>query len=340
MFSSNDSLFEELTRQMENNTTTETKCNQLTSTTTLKATVDQNMETLPDIVPPGKKSNAITSLLMLGANPEQLDAEIDNEIIMPVNKPKQLDYMDEERNIESSKNSKNRKRKKKETRPDSPKKSKGKQNKTDSVEPQTKEFPSPPKSPGLPRGVLRVTRYELRKGKPNTYVAKPLKCSMCDQIVQTKDELREHHQEIHNIIACKDCGKGFTMKESLRKHKYTHTTGQSYECLLCKKFFIFPSELDAHMIIHETKPIFSCNIVGCSKSYFRKAELTAHIKTHDGKLWQCKCKGCNYKAVDKCYLTAHMRKHSDILCFFCRHCDEKFKHFEQRKWHEKSKHKK
>ena len=107
---------------------------------------------------------------------------------------------------------------------------------------------------------------------------------MCDQAVNSKDELRTLHQEIHNIISCKECNKGFATKESLRKHTYTHTSGNNYECILCKKFFTFPSEPDAHMIKHDSLPQFSCNIVGCTRSYFRKAELTAHIKTHDGKL--------------------------------------------------------
>ena len=161
---------------------------------------------------------------------------------------------------------------------------------------------------------------------------------MCDQAVNSKDELRTHHQEIHNIISCNECNKGFATKESLRKHSYTHTTGNNYECILCKKFFMFPSELDAHMIKHDSLPNFSCNIVGCTRSYFRKAELTAHIKTHDGKLWKCSHKDCGFEAMDKCYLTAHKKKHSETLNYFCRHCEEGFKYFEQRKRHEKTLH--
>lgn len=130
---------------------------------------------------------------------------------------------------------------------------------------------------------------------------KPLKCSMCDQVVSSKDKLRAHHQEIHNIITCKDCGKGFATKQSLRKHTYSHTTTNNYECIWCNKFFVFPSELDAHMIKHDTLPNHSCNIVGCTRTYYRKAKLTAHIKTHDGKLWKCSHKNCIFEAVDKHY---------------------------------------
>ena len=105
-----------------------------------------------------------------------------------------------------------------------------------------------------------------------------------------------------------------------------------------KNSFVFPSELDAHMIKHDTLPNFSCNIVDCSQTYFRKAELTAHIKTHDGKLWRCKHKDCTFEVVDKRYLTAHKKKHSDNLNYFHRHCEEKFKYFEQCKCHEKAQH--
>ena len=195
-----------------------------------------------------------------------------------------------------------------------------------------------PNNSGSPCGILTVTRYNLRKGTLNKYVHRPLKCTMCDHEVNNKSELKTHHQEVHNRISCEKCNKGFATKESLRKHSYTHTTSNSYECLLCKISFTFPSELDAHMIKHDSIPNHSCNIVGCKHSYFRKAELTAHIKTHEGKLWKCTHKKCNFEAVDQHYLTAHKKKHSDTLNYFCRCCKEGFKYFEQRKWHEKTLH--
>ena len=66
---------------------------------------------------------------------------------------------------------------------------------------------------------------------------------------------------------------------------YTHTTTTNYECILCKKYFIFPSELDAHMIKHNALPSFSCNIVRCSKSYFRKYQaqlISRHMMATSG----------------------------------------------------------
>ena len=125
-----------------------------------------------------------------------------------------------------------------------------------------------PKNSGSSCGVLTVTRYNLKKGTPNRYVHRPLNCTMCDQEVNSKSELRDHHKQAHNIISCEKCNKGFATKESLRKHAYTHTAGNSYECLYCRISFTFPSELDAHMIKHESTPNHHCNIVGCKRSYF------------------------------------------------------------------------
>ena len=300
MFSSDDSLFEEMTKQLEDDTirtNTDKKASpSVTCTIAAASTSMKDQDTLLDIVHTSSRMVAAAGLLMLGVDPKDVDREIDNKVVMPVNKQKQQG----QNNTGDNNNKENRQNKRNHDSRDSPRRSTLQTDKPEPTTPKTTSttsiFPSSPTSPGSPRGVLRVTCYKLRKGTPNKYVHKPLKCSMCDKAVNSKDELRTHHQEIHNIISCKECNKGFEMKESLRKHTYTHTFGNNYECILCKKFFTFPSELDAHMIKHDSSPQFSCNIVGCTRSYFRKAELTAHIKTHDGKLWKCSHKGCGFEA--------------------------------------------
>ena len=113
MFSSDYSLFEEMTKQLEDNTNKNgIKRKSPTSTITSASTSTQNQDTLPDIVYSGKRSDAVTGLLMLGVDPEQLDAEIDNELIMPVNKPKQPDISKPiiDYDIKKEKKPKNKKR--------------------------------------------------------------------------------------------------------------------------------------------------------------------------------------------------------------------------------------
>ena len=93
MFSSDDSLFDEMTKQLEDDATrpkTDKKSSlSATSTITATSTSTQDQETLPDIVYTNSRTDAATGLLMLGADPKDVDAEINNKLVMPVNKPTQ-----------------------------------------------------------------------------------------------------------------------------------------------------------------------------------------------------------------------------------------------------------
>ena len=74
MFHSDDSLFEEMSKQLENNhDRSEPIIKEPSSTAT------QNFETLPDVVITQNKTEAAKGLLMLNLNLNDVDAEIDNE---------------------------------------------------------------------------------------------------------------------------------------------------------------------------------------------------------------------------------------------------------------------
>ena len=164
-----------------------------------------------------------------------------------------------------------------------------------------------------------------------------MECTKCSQKVNSKEELKIHHETKHKGIICSVCNKICVTEKSLRKHGYQHVQ-QSYHCEICDRYFTFPGELDGHMIIHDTTKQFSCNNVGCKRSYFRKSKLNAHILTHNSKIWKCEYPDCAYKAIDKQYLKAHKKGHSDKLRYPCEHCPEKFKHFEQRRRHDGHEH--
>ena len=110
MFSSDDSLFNEMTKQLKDDTTrpkTDQKSPSATSTITATSTSTQDQETLPDIVYTSSRTDAATGLLMLGVDPKDLDVEIDNELVMPVNKPMQQDH----NNLSTGDNNKNKQNK-------------------------------------------------------------------------------------------------------------------------------------------------------------------------------------------------------------------------------------
>ena len=187
MINSDDSLFEEMTQQMENKQT-EDKANESKSKTpTLTPTNDaMDMEgTLPDLTNQTKNIEAVTGLLLLGAGINQsmddiidkkIDAEINNEELLPVDAPKLPDFAREMRKHEKNKgttcstlskpipipaqtqNNQPRKRKRK-ILPDSESSS------TDT-----------PKSPG---GRLIITEHKLKKMPVMTTTTRKVCCTVC-----------------------------------------------------------------------------------------------------------------------------------------------------------------
>ena len=117
MFSSDDSLFDEMTKQLEDDTTrskTDKKSSpSATCTITATSTSMQDQETLPDIVYTSSRTDAATGLLMLGADPKDVDTEIDNKLVMPVNKPMQQGHNNLSTSDNNNKENKQNKRKKK-----------------------------------------------------------------------------------------------------------------------------------------------------------------------------------------------------------------------------------
>ena len=189
-----------MTKQLEDDTTrskTDKKASlSATCTITAASTSMQDQETLPDTVYTSSRTDAAAGLLMLGADPKDVGAEIDNELVMPMNKQMQQGQNNLSTGGNNNKENRQNKQKKKKRNcdsRDSPRMSTHQADKPEPTTPKTTSttsiFLSSPSSPGSPRGVLRVTRYKLRKGTPNKYVHKPLKCSMCDQAVNSKDKL-------------------------------------------------------------------------------------------------------------------------------------------------------
>ena len=157
----------------------------------------------------------------------------------------------------------------------------------------------------------------LRKHKsPTQRPAKKIGCTMCSDKFENRKELKLHHQQDHNILTCNTCEKHFSTKKSLSKHMYKHSE-LPWKCKKCGESYAFPSELKAHLVKHETEPMFKCNLIGCHKEYMRQSELNAHLKTHDGTIHKCPEDGCVYEAIDIHYLKNHMKIHSDVLPYPC-----------------------
>lgn len=62
------------------------------------------------------------------------------------------------------------------------------------------------------------------------------------------------------LLACKKCGKVFTYKKSLSKHKEWCTGENRYKCSQCEKAFADSASLAVHMRIHTSEKPFGCDV--------------------------------------------------------------------------------
>ncbi|CAI2369307.1 unnamed protein product [Moneuplotes crassus] len=76
------------------------------------------------------------------------------------------------------------------------------------------------------------------------------------------------------------CGKSFTNKHSLKRHKTTHDPNKKYKCDVCSKSFSLPQYLKEHKVVHTDKRPFVCKFPGCGKSFRQAGKLSIHRKEH------------------------------------------------------------
>ena len=80
---------------------------------------------------------------------------------------------------------------------------------------------------------------------------------------------------------CSECGNMFAFKNSLKKHKQTKHSRQTFQCDLCDKTFVYKDSVLQHKnIVHSSDPIqFGCTI--CTQTFRYKCNLKVHEKCHN-----------------------------------------------------------
>lgn len=82
-----------------------------------------------------------------------------------------------------------------------------------------------------------------------------------------------------NSLTCTDCGKDFSNKSALAKHRLIHSNERKYSCTLCDKSFKRQDHLNGHMMTHQEKKPFECKAPGCDKSYCDSRSLKRHVES-------------------------------------------------------------
>ena len=71
-------------------------------------------------------------------------------------------------------------------------------------------------------------------------------------------------------FSCKFCGKVYKTWNGCYKHERIHTEAKSI-CAVCGRAFNLPTELNAHMPVHDDNTKFYCET--CGKGYSLKSGL-------------------------------------------------------------------
>ena len=185
------------------------------------------------------------------------------------------------------------------------------------------------------KGILKVTKYGLRKAPHRT---RSYKCQNCGKRERSVRELNIHHRLGHPPLLCGDCNKIFYIPSTFQLHVYEHQKDKNFICETCGQKFSFKGQLDQHMIVHRSIRTHKCMFKDCNRWFMRKADLKVHSATHYMKEYTCEhC--ASFKTYLKKYWKEHMKGHDDILPYACSICKKRFLYRQQVSRHKAKDHK-
>ncbi|XP_064161054.1 zinc finger protein 397-like [Anguilla rostrata] len=129
---------------------------------------------------------------------------------------------------------------------------------------------------GLSFTHLNRVRDQVHPGK------KAFRCTQCGKYYSHRNNLYRHRR-IHTgekPFTCVHCGKSFTHQSNLYEHERIHTGERPFSCVVCGKSFTQQSNLKRHQRIHTGERPYSC--MHCGKTFTRLMHLKMHQQVHFG----------------------------------------------------------
>jgi len=226
-----------------------------------------------------------------------------------------------------------------------------------------------------------VSKLALRRHDQNVHSGlKPHQCTLCGKSFLYTNMLEDHMNMHNNVKAYKclraGCGKGYSNRNSLFKHKQWHEEEdagknppvdiEKLNCSLCGKSYWSQRSFKVHIKYHKLEQIqnlilegkdvaalvkdfsFHCNL--CPQVFLSKFEMRQHKKNHHYvKCWSCRKNFANDEAFKR-HLVLGAKKtceaqtnQGDVMQFACDSCPAGFQlswklHLHQRVLHSKGKH--
>ena len=75
-------------------------------------------------------------------------------------------------------------------------------------------------------------------------------------------------KSVGESTTCETCGKIYSSKSNLTKHKRIHSGEKPYKCDICDKKCTQKGNLNKHMLVHSGKKDFQCHV--CHKRFALK----------------------------------------------------------------------
>ncbi|CAG5124837.1 unnamed protein product [Candidula unifasciata] len=179
-------------------------------------------------------------------------------------------------------------------------------------------------------------------------------CTSCDKEFPDVNSLNEHLAKECPLnisqsatsketgFSCEECGRVYTTKSYLERHKKFHLDLKPYACEVCSKRFSEAFRLRRHLKVHKGEKPFSCET--CLKEFTDFSSLKRHLSnsscsvprepqdTQENEYFSCDL--CD-KFFTKNYLLArHMNVHSKERPFTCDECGRTYKDTSSLKRHQ------
>ncbi|XP_056408050.1 uncharacterized protein LOC130306231 [Hyla sarda] len=122
-------------------------------------------------------------------------------------------------------------------------------------------------------------------------------------------------------LYCEECGKEFTRRSDLVRHRKSHIGKKQYVCSECGKHCKCQSDLIIHERIHTGEKPYSCS--ECGKPYNCKSALIIHKRSHTGEK-PYSCSECGKCFKSKQELVIHERIHTGEKPYSCSECGKPY----------------